>query len=167
VTVDSWPDILDSRSARCGRSFTAAPNLGTMAAEWTTSDAWVFASIEGSGPEDGYCLSQLIARADGINHAVLMEAEFAQAVPRLVAAGLVGADSTADRYWLTEAGRKLYDKRMKRHDLFGWIEAIPPALRQLGEPQDAEWPLPSGAFDRAVREYVRFANRNRTDPGGR
>lgn len=138
-----------------------------MAPEWTTSAAWVFSSIEGCGPEDGHCLSQLIAKADGINHAVLTEAEFIQAVPRLVAADLVGADATADRYWLTAAGRRLRDKRMKRRGLFGWIDAIPPALHQLGHPQHAEWSLPPGAFERAVREYVRLAHRHRTGPDDR
>ncbi len=135
--------------------------LGTVTSEWTTSDAWVFSSIEGSGPENGYSLSEVIAKADGINHAILLEAELVQAVPRLVAAGLIGADSTADRYWLTEAGRALYAKRMKRRGLFGWIEAIPPALRRLGAPLDAEWSLPAGTFDRAVHEYAESASRNR------
>jgi len=58
-----------------------------VAAQWTVSDAWVFSSIEGTGPDDGYTLTQIIAKADGINHAILTEAEFTQAVSRLAAAG--------------------------------------------------------------------------------
>jgi hypothetical protein len=42
---------------------------------------------------------------------------------------------------------------MKRGGLFSWIEALPPALRRLGEPQDAAWSLPAEAFDRAVQEH--------------
>jgi hypothetical protein len=126
--------------------------------QWTLSDAWVFSSIEGTGPEDGYTLWQTIAKADGINHAILTEAEFTQAVPRLIAAGLVGADADADRYWHTEAGHSLFQHRMKRHGLFGWIEAIPPALRRLGEPRDGVWPLPAGAFELATHEYLRRAD---------
>lgn len=124
-----------------------------MATQWILSDAWVFSSIEGTGPGDGYTLTQIIAKADGINHAILTEAEFTQAVPRLVAAGLIGAQPEADRYWHTAAGRAMYRQRMKRRGLFGWIDAIPPALRQLGEPQDTAWSLPAGVFDRAVQEW--------------
>jgi hypothetical protein len=123
-----------------------------------TSDAWVFCSIEGTGPDDGSALAQVIAKADLINHAILTEAEFTQAAARLVAGGLIGAESEADRYWHTEAGRALYRQRMKGRGLFGWIDAIPPALRRLGEPQDKAWSLPPGAFDRAVEEYSREAH---------
>lgn len=137
-----------------------------MAAHWLLSDAWVFSSIEGTGPGDGYTLSQIIAKADGINHAMLSEAEFTRAVPCLVAAGLVGVQPDADRYWHTEAGRALYRQRMKRRGLFGWIDAIPPALRRLGEPEDSAWSLPAGAFDRATHEYLRRASRIRKQPGG-
>jgi hypothetical protein len=70
----------------------------------------------------------------------------------LVAAGLIGADANADRYWHTDAGRTLYRQRMKRHGLFGWVAAIPPALRRLGEPQGSPWSLPRCAFDRAIKQ---------------
>lgn len=113
------------------------------------SDAWVFSSIG-----DGYTLARIVAIADGINHAILTEAEFTHAVPRLLAAGLVGADVQADRYWHTDAGRALYQRWLNRGGLFSWIEVIPPALRRLGEPRDTDWSLPTGAFDRAVQEYL-------------
>jgi hypothetical protein len=111
-----------------------------VAAQWMMSDAWVFSSIDGTGPDDGYTLAQVIAKADGINHAILTEAEFTQAVARLVAAGLIGAQAEADRYWHTEAGRVLYRQRMKRRGLFGWIDAIPPVLRRRGEPRTKHGP---------------------------
>ncbi|MEU4604890.1 hypothetical protein AB0F43_18065 [Kribbella sp. NPDC023972] len=129
-----------------------------MAAQWMLSDAWVFSSVEGTGPDDGSTLVRVIANADLINHAVLTEAEFLQAVARLVAAGLIGAEAEADRYWCTDAGRALYQQGMKRRGLFGWIDAIPPALNRLGEPQDKAWSLPLGAFDRAIEEYSREAH---------
>jgi hypothetical protein len=134
-----------------------------MSAQWTVSDAWVFSSIEGTGPDDGSTLTQVIANADLLNHALLTEAEFTQAVPRLVSAGLIGAQAEADRYWHTEAGRELHRRRMKGRGLLGWLDAIPPALRGIGEPQDAPWPLPAGVFDRATRAYL---DRARTAPGG-
>ncbi|MFG2040008.1 hypothetical protein [Dactylosporangium sp. NPDC048998] len=124
-----------------------------MTAEWTLSDAWIFASIAGTGPDDGCTLTQIIATADAINHAIPTEAEFVQAVPRLIAAGLVGAQPEADRYWHTPAGRALNGR-----DLFGWMDAIPPALRRLGEPQDTAWSLPPGAFNRATQEWLQRAD---------
>ncbi|SCF18230.1 hypothetical protein GA0074696_3238 [Micromonospora purpureochromogenes] len=143
-----------------------------MAAQWTTADAWVFSSIQGTGPDDGCTLTQIITKADATNHAILTEAEFTRAVPRLVAAGLIGADAEADLYWPTEAGRSLYRQRMTRRGLSGWLDVIPPALRRLGEPQDRPWSLPTGAFDRATREHLKRASETlkslgvpRQDPG--
>ncbi|MGX7674065.1 hypothetical protein [Plantactinospora sp. DSM 117369] len=129
-----------------------------MAATWTIADAWVFSSIEGTGPDDGYTLTHIIAKADAINHAVLTEAEFTQAVPRLIAAGLIGAQAEADRYWHTETGQALHRQRTKRRGAFGWTDAIPAALRRLGEPQDTAWALPTGVFDRATQEYLQRAD---------
>ncbi|MEV8516887.1 hypothetical protein [Dactylosporangium sp. NPDC051484] len=126
-----------------------------MAAQWTLSDAWIFSAIAGTGPDDGCTLTQIIAAADAINHAIPTEAEFIQAVPRLIAADLVGARPEADRYWHTPAGRELHRQRMQRRGLFGWAEAIPPALRELGDPQDTAWSLPPGAFGRAVQGWLR------------
>lgn len=129
----------------------------TVAAQWTVSDAWVFSSIEGTGPDDGYTLAQILIKADGINHTVLTEAEFACAVPRLVAADLIGVQVEADRYWHTEAGQALYRRWMRRGGLFSWIDVIPPALRRLGEPKNAAWSLPADTFDRAVHEHQQWA----------
>jgi hypothetical protein len=122
------------------------------------SDAWVFSSIDGTGPDDGCSLAQVIAKADAVNHAILTEEEFIQAVGRLVAAGLIGAQAEVDRYWRTDAGGVLYRQRMKGRGLFGWIDEIPPALRRLGEPQDKAWSLPPGAFELAIEKYRREAH---------
>jgi hypothetical protein len=134
------------------------------------SDAWVFSSIEGTSPDDGYTLTQIITKADGINHAVLTESEFTQAVPRLVAAGLIGAMAEADRYWHTGAGQALHRRWIKRGGLFSWIDVIPPALRRLGQPQAAAWSLPAGAFERAVQAHLKWGEtatkrHQKQDPG--
>jgi len=113
-------------------------------ARWEFSDAWVFAAM-------GDSLTEVIANGDAINHAILLESEFVRAVPRLLAAGLIGADHAADRYWRTPAGAAFFERHMKRRGLFGWIDAIPPALRRLGPPVDGEWKLEPGEFDRAAR----------------
>lgn len=126
-----------------------------MSRPWTLSDAWVFAALAGTGPGAGRDLTGIVAAADAINHAIPTEAEFAGAVGRLLAAGLVGAEPEADRYWHTEAGRALYERRMRRRGLSGWVEAIPPALERLGAPGGEAWSPPPDAFDRAVRAYLR------------
>lgn len=46
-----------------------------MAAEWSIADAWVFSSIEGVDRDNGYTLAQIVAKADGINHAIITQAE--------------------------------------------------------------------------------------------
>jgi hypothetical protein len=121
-------------------------------AAWTGSDAWVFAAIANDLPPATHTLTELIAIADGINHAVLAEAEFTRAIGRLLAAGLIGADPEADRYWPTEAGANIRERW--RHGAFGWIDAIPPQLQRLGEPRDTNWSLPEGMFDRAVLNHL-------------
>ena len=123
-----------------------------MGGSWTMTDAWVFAALANDRPARVHTLAEVIAVADGINHAVLTEEEFTAAAGRLAAAGLIDADAARERYWPTEAGANL--RRRWRHGAFGWIEAIPPGLRRLGEPQDSDWPLPAGVFDAAVREYL-------------
>lgn len=133
-----------------------------MTGQWEMSDAWVFAAIQGHDAADGMRLRDIIFHADYLNHAVLEEHEFCRAVPRLLAVDLIGADRDADRYWRTAAGQELFDRRMKRRGAFGWIDAIPPALRRLGEPRDSEWTLPPGAFATAVQDYLdEFARRMR------
>lgn len=119
---------------------------------WTMSDAWVFATIANDRPPASHTLTELIAIADGINHCVLTEEEFSRAVGRLLSAGLIEVDSGADRYWPTQAGARI--REPWRHGLFGWIEAIPPQLRRLGEPPPTAWSLPHGTFDQAVRTYL-------------
>lgn len=116
------------------------------------ADAWVFAAIANDSPPRVLTLTEVIGIADGINHAVLREEEFTAAAGRLLAAGLIDADAARDRYWLTGTGASL--AKRWQHGLFGWIEAIPPGLRQRGEPQDTNWSLPAGAFQTAVDGYL-------------
>jgi hypothetical protein len=123
-----------------------------MSAEWTITDAWVFASISSNRAEDLRSLTQVITGADAINHAILLEEEFTGAVGRLVNAGLVGADPVSDRYWMTEAGLEL--RGLWRQGLFSWMDTLPDGLRRLGEPQEGDCSLPAGAFAVAVHEYL-------------
>jgi hypothetical protein len=68
-------------------------------------------------------------------------------------------DDTADHFWLTEAGQQV--RRRWRHGLFGWIDALPPALRRQGPLQPAEWSLPPGAYEQVMQAYQKAAERLR------
>jgi hypothetical protein len=126
-----------------------------MARTWTMTDAWVFAAVANDQPPAVHKLTEIIAIADGINHDVLQEEEFTGSVGRLIAAGLIDADAHRDRYWPTAAGARL--RKHWKHGAFGWIEAIPPQLDRVGEPQDGAWSLPAGAFRSAVDQYLASA----------
>src|SRR5215216_5902317 len=115
-----------------------------MTAEWTITDAWLLSAVAGSDVATGNTLVDVIARADAINHAIPTEEEFARSIGRLVAAGLVGADLSADRFWLTPSGQELRGRW--RHGTFGWLDTIPPGLRALGQPTDTGWALPPKVF---------------------
>ena len=139
--LDGW-DAAGYRVAQVDLSARVVTLRATGAPRWTLSDAWVFAACGGG-------LSDLIANGDVINHAILTEAEITRAVPRLVSAGLIDADP----YLHTPAGALFFEHHMRRRGLFGWIEAIPPALRRLGPPVDGPFSLASGAYDRAVQAW--------------
>ena len=59
---------------------------------WTFSDAWVLTAVAIS--EAPCALTDLVAAADGINHAILLDAEVERAVSKLMGSGLV--DVTPD-----------------------------------------------------------------------
>jgi len=50
------------------------------------------------------------------------------------------------------------------HGQFGWIDALPPALRRLGPPRPAEWSLPPSADEQAL-EQARQADRKAAERG--
>jgi hypothetical protein len=116
---------------------------------WTLNDAWVLAAI--TMTPGAKTLAELIATADAIEHSVFNEDEFCQSIGRLLAAGLVKADHQSDRYWPTEQGTAI--RRRWRQGMFTWADAIGPQLERLGQPQDARWSLPQGAFDQAVSSH--------------
>jgi hypothetical protein len=122
-------------------------------AGWTQSDAWVFASLPGPGPEYGAALWRVLLNADAINHAGLGEDEFTVAAGRLIAAGLMSADVAADRYWLTAEGYALRQRLLPDSHNYTWYDAVLPGLRSLGEPAPDRLPLPDGTFRRAAKRH--------------
>ena len=118
---------------------------------WAASDAWVLAAIACEPPK-AHTLAELIAIADAVDHNVLTEPEFNQAIGRLLSADLIEADPRADRYWPTQAGASITERW--QHGAFTWASAIVPQLQRLGDPQDTDWSLPHGVFARAVGDYL-------------
>jgi hypothetical protein len=123
--------------------------------QWSIADAWLLAAIAVS-PADaaggGATLAEVIGTTEMINHATPTREETELALRRLLGAGLIGVDDTAEHFWLTEAGQQVRGRW--RHGLFGWIDALPPALRRLGPPRPAEWSLPPGAYERAYEQAM-------------
>ena len=120
---------------------------------WTRSDAWIFAAIAyvaDAGSAGEQTLSDVIAFADVIDHAIPTEDEFVQAIGRLTATGIVRVSADGGRYSATPAGLEL--RRLWRHNLLGW-DVLLLGLQKLGAPPDVRWSLPDGAFAQAVKEY--------------
>jgi hypothetical protein len=123
--------------------------------QWGMPDAWLLAAIAIARLDpagDGATLAEVLSAAEGINHATPTRGETELAIQRLLGAGLIVVDDTADHFWLTEAGQQV--RRRWRHGLFGWIDALPPALRRHGPPQPAEWSLPPGAYEQAYEQAM-------------
>ncbi len=124
--------------------------------EWGMADAWLLAAIASARADPGSAgatLASGLMTAEGINHAVPTRGETELAIRNLLGSGLIEVDARAKHFRLTEAGQKVRSRW--RHGMFGWIEALPPALRRLGPPQPAEWSLPRGAYEHAIEEAKR------------
>ena len=124
--------------------------------QWDISDAWLLAAIAiapASEAGEGASLRAVISAADGINHAIPSESEVELALRRLMGAGLILVDDGAERITLTGAGWQVRGRW--RQGLFGWMEALPPALRRHGTPRAAQWSLPPGAYENAVRAHLK------------
>jgi hypothetical protein len=122
-------------------------------AEWTDSDAWIFACLPGPGADRGVALWQVLLRADAINHLSLGETDFTTAAGRLIGAGLMGADVAGDRYWLTDEGYSLRGRLLPDPRKYNWHEVVLPGLRRLGAPTSNVLTLPAGSFARAARRH--------------
>jgi hypothetical protein len=127
----------------------------TSGTTWTDTDAWVLMALGGTSEDAPSPLSEIISRADAIEHAVLEQTEFTTSAGRLAAAGLVAGGGGS--YWLTVAGQELYADRTRRS---GWRDNLLRGLRRLGAPRDAPLSLEPGEFDGAVSDYLgRMAGR--------
>jgi hypothetical protein len=123
--------------------------------EWGMADAWLLAAISSARTDpsgDGATLASVLLTADGINHATPTRGETELAIRNLLGSGLIVVEGSAEHFRLTEAGQKVRSRW--RHGMFGWIDALPPALRRHGPPEPAEWSLSPGAYEHAVEEAM-------------
>jgi hypothetical protein len=119
------------------------------------ADAWLLAAIASARTDpsgDGATFASVLMTAEGINHATPTRGETELAIRNLLGSGLIEVDDRAEHFRLTEPGEKVRSRW--RHGMFGWIDALPPALRRHGPPQPAEWSLPAGAYEHAVEEAM-------------
>jgi hypothetical protein len=117
--------------------------------EWVFADAWVLAAIGGYGRPCS--LTELVAAADWINHAILLAAEIEAALGKLTGAGLVRVLEG----WtleLTDEGSELWSDG-SGGDLLGRVVSQQAGLSAF-EPGTTTVRLPQGALDRAVQEYL-------------
>jgi len=123
--------------------------MSEEAGEWSDSDAWILASLRGSGK--GMSLSRLIGSADGHNHDIPSRAELASALGNLIAAGL--AEKTNRGFSITKQGEAL-NKHWEEGGLFDWIDKLLPHLQKLPFPS-VDYPLTDAEVRKAVAAYRR------------
>lgn len=123
--------------------------MGDFDAGWDSIDAWVLAAI---GVHRRRCtLVELIASADWINHAVLLEGEVNSALGKLVGSGLVRVfdDWTFE---LTDDGSSLWPDGAR--DPVDQLRFAEEGLSDIA-PSSAPVKLPDGAMDDALEQYRR------------
>lgn len=116
--------------------------------EWVFADAWVLTAIAVSTRPCS--LTELVGVADGLNHALLLDAEVDGALGKLVGGGLVHV--TADLgFDLTPQGAALVERR--HGNLFSQVDSV---LSLLGSVpgSDKKFALPPGAMQEAVDAYI-------------
>lgn len=119
-----------------------------------TGIAW---ALTGVAVTRGHCsLPELVAAADGLNHALLVDAEAESAFAKLVASGLLRQPSDLV-FELTDDGSELIARRHGNHftqvnSVLSLLEALP--VRTI------DFQLPSGALDKATSAYLAESRRH-------
>ncbi|CAN7266767.1 hypothetical protein [Knoellia sp. LjRoot47] len=112
---------------------------------WTSSDAWILASIAAS--RRGSTLSHVIGTADAFNHDIPSRDQLASSIGALIGAGLV--DSVDERLRLTREGQRI--RKTWRGGAFEWGEMLPHLQRT---PRSGQvYPLSGEEWQRAYDEY--------------
>lgn len=125
--------------------------------------AWIFASLRPAGRTP---LTELVARADFLNHAIPTAAEIRAALERLFGLGLVDARDRA--VVLTALGRRVHaDGLGRRGGPFAVVENMRKALRSprhalVEEPRAARPPfrfVTEASVAKAYAAYMKLVNR--------
>lgn len=123
----------------------------TSGRSWTFPDAWVLAALIGAG--DRASLTDIIATADGYNHAIVTRAELRGAVRRLRAVGLVRMDPVPRP---EPHARQLWERASKRRSLFRAVASLVDVLNRDIPPVTASpWQLSEDAYQAALQAYLR------------
>jgi hypothetical protein len=127
---------------------------------WAWSDAWVLLAITLRDGGGGCSLTEVIAAADAINHAIPLDSELEQAARRLLGAGLVQVRDR--RLFVTEAGRNLEavrtDQARARGVLPGQVGRLLDDLQGLPVTEH-DWALEPGELSQAVGAWHGRAER--------
>ena len=126
--------------------------VDTASGDWRMSDAWLLAAS--SDTKQGAALTDLLATADGISHAIPTRDELASSLGALIGAGLV--EVVDHRFRTTSAGRTI--KRHWKGGLFGWSTSIMPHLQTLERPS-SQYPITDEEVRTAYRDYLRRTRR--------
>ena len=115
--------------------------------EWVFADAWVLTAIAVSTRPCS--LTDIVAAGDGLNHALLLDAEVDGALGKLQGSGLVLVTAEM-RFYLTTESAALVERR--RGNLFSQIDSV---LSRLGQVpvSDQQFALPPGALQEALNTY--------------
>jgi hypothetical protein len=120
-----------------------------------TVDAWMFLAIAISPREpDPVKLSDLVAAADGINHALVTEDELRGGLNRLIHAGLVSEHESA--FDLTDAGGTMF-ARVRSRSLRTEFDRLEKELDGLTDPGHPMWTPSSEAIEGAIADYLAMA----------
>jgi hypothetical protein len=116
--------------------------------DWAFADAWVLTAVAIS--QRPCSLTELVATADGINHAIPLDPEVDGAVGKLLGSGLL--DVTPDlAFDLTPKGSALVARR--HGSLFTQVDSVLSLLASVTA-RDQEFSLPPGAMQEAVDVYL-------------
>ena len=120
-----------------------------------TVDAWLFLAIAISPRDaDAVGLSDLVAAADGINHAILTEDELRSGINRLLHAGLVSEHESA--FDLTDDGEATFAK-VRSGSVRTEFERLERELDRLDDPGRPTWTPSAEAIRDAIDDYVAMA----------
>ena len=120
-----------------------------------TVDAWMFLAIAISPRDAGPVgLSDLVAAADGVNHAIPTDDELRSGINRLIYAGLVSEHGSA--FDLTDAGKAMFAK-VRSGSIRTEFERLEKELDRLADPGRPTWTPSAQAIRDAIDDYLAMA----------